>query len=71
MFAFVALTTVHKHGGRFLFSGMPLRRMRTLCADLCLRCTRIFVSVAWRSSNVVFLFVLPKFWLAWLSVRVA
>ena len=34
MFAFVALTTVHEHGGRFLFSGMPLRRMRTLCADV-------------------------------------
>ena len=34
MFAFVALTIVHEHRGRFLFSGMPLRCMRTPCADV-------------------------------------
>ena len=32
---------------------------------LCLRCTRSFLGVAWRSSSVSFLLVLPQFWLAW------
>ena len=32
---------------------------------LCLRCTRSFLGVAWRSSCVAFLLVLPQFWLAW------
>ena len=35
MFAFVALMiTVHEHGGRFLVSGMLLRRIRSPCADV-------------------------------------
>lgn len=32
MFAFVAFTIVHEHGGRFLSSGMLLWHMRRSCA---------------------------------------
>ena len=54
-YAFVAFTIIREHGGRFLSSGMSLR-------TLCLRCTRRFVSVAWRSSSIAFLLVpLPPF----------
>ena len=62
MFAFVAFTVVREHGGRFLSSGMSLGSCGGHVPTLCLRFTRSFVSVAWRSTSVAFLFVpLPPF----------
>ena len=45
MFAFVALTVVHEHGGRFLLSGMPLRRMRRPCTDVVFA---LYSKLCWR-----------------------
>ena len=52
MFAFVAFTVVREHGGRFLSSGMSLGACGGHVPTLCLRCTRSFVSVAWRGVPV-------------------
>ena len=57
MFAFVAFTVVREHGGRFLSSGMSLGACGGHVPTLCLRFTRSFVSVAWRSTSVAFLLV--------------
>ena len=67
MFAFVAFTIVREHGGRFLSSGMSLWRMRRPRAYIvfALYSKLSWRGVAWRSSCVAFLLVLPQFWLAW------
>ena len=61
MFAFVAFTIVHEHGGQ-----IPVQRYVALAhaEAICLRCVCIVLEallawrgVAWRSSNVAFLLV--------------
>ena len=59
MFAFVAFIIVREHGGEA--DSCPAVCRFGACAGhvptLCLRCTRSFVSVAWRSSSVAFFLV--------------
>ena len=67
MFAFVAFTIVHEHGGQ-----IPVQRYVTLvhAEAMCLRCVCVVLKallawpgVAWRSSSIAFLLVLSKFFL--------
>ena len=66
MFAFVALTIVHEHRGQ-----VPVQRYAASAhADtMCRRCVCVVLKalLAWRSSSVAFLFVLPNF--GWLGFR--
>ena len=67
MFAFVAFTIVHEHGGQ-----IPVQRYVALvhAGAICLRCVCVVLKallawpgVAWRSSSIAFLLVLSKFFL--------
>ena len=57
MFAFVALTIVQEHGGRFLSCGMLLRHMCLRFVCVVLEALLAWHGMAWHSSSIAFLLV--------------